>query len=156
MTDDLKNAISAEGKAEAEGELAELRDVRRPAISAAIKAAREEGDLSENAEYHAAREEQGMNEARIRTLEELLAHATVVEPTDGDAVGTGSQVSFRDKSSGETTDLTLVHRLEADTTEGKVSVESPIAKALIGRRPGDVVKVSTPGGDKQLEILSVG
>lgn len=156
MTDDVQNAISAEGKAEAEAELAELRDVRRPAISAAIKSAREDGDLAENAEYHAAKEEQGLNEARIRTLEALLAHATVVEPTEGDSVGTGSQVSFRDKASGETTELTLVHRLEADSAEGKVSVESPIAKALIGRRAGDVVKVSTPGGQKQLEILSVG
>ena len=156
MTDDVQNAISAEGKAEAEAELAELRDVRRPSISAAIKSAREDGDLSENAEYHAAKEEQGLNEARIRTLEALLAHATVVEPTEGDSVGTGSQVSFRDKDSGETTELTLVHRLEADSAEGKVSVESPIAKALIGRRAGDVVKVNTPGGQKQLEILSVG
>jgi transcription elongation factor GreA len=156
VSDDLQNAISAEGKAEAEAELAQLRDVRRPAIAAAIKSAREDGDLSENAEYHAAKEEQGLNEARIRTLEALLAHATVVEPTEGDSVGTGSKVSFRDKGSGSTTDLTLVHRLEADSAEGKVSVESPIAKALIGRRAGDVVKVATPGGEKQLEILSVG
>ena len=157
VNDDVQNAISAEGRAEAEAELEELTEVRRPAIVAAIKAAREEGDLSENAEYHAAREEQGMNEARIRALEELLAHATVVEPADGDTVGTGSQVSFRDTSTGEVTDVTLVHRLEADSAEGKLSVESPIAKALLGRRRRAMRSRSRrPAATKPLEILTVG
>ena len=155
MNDDVKNAISAEGRAEAEAELRDLTDVRRPAIVAAIKAARAEGDLSENAEYHAAREEQGMNEARIRVLEELLASATVVEATTGDTVGTGSKVSFRDASSDEVTDVTLVHRLEADPAEGKLSVESPIAKALLGASKGDRVTVATPSGSKTLEVLAV-
>ena len=156
VNEDVKNAISPEGRAEAEAELKELTEVRRPAIVAAIKAAREDGDLSENAEYHAAREEQGMNEARILVLEELLASATVVEASGGDTVGPGSQVSFRDASTEKVTDVTLVHRLEADLTEGKLSTESPIAKALIGASKGDQVTVATPSGAKTLEILAVG
>jgi transcription elongation factor GreA len=156
VNEDVKNAISPEGQAEAEAELKELTEVRRPAIVAAIKAAREEGDLSENAEYHAAREEQGLNEARIRVLEELLSSATVVEATGGEVVGPGSQVSFRDSSNDDVTDVTLVHRLEADLTEGKLSVESPIAKALLGTTKGDRVSVATPSGSKTLEILAVG
>jgi transcription elongation factor GreA len=156
VNEDVKNAISAEGRAEAEAELRELTEVRRPAIVAAIKAARAEGDLAENAEYHAAREDQGLNEARIRVLEELLASATVVEATTGGTVGNGSKVSFRDSSTDKVTDVTLVHRLEADAAQGKLSVESPIAKALLGASKGDKVTVSTPSGSKTLEVLSVG
>ena len=155
MNDDVRNAISAEGRAEAEAELRELTGVRRPAIVAAIKVARAEGDLSENAEYHAAREEQGLNEARIRVLEELLASATVVEATGGETVDTGSRVSFRDSATDRVTDVTLVHRLEADSAAGKLSIESPVAKALLGGRAGDTVSVTTPGGEKRLEILAV-
>src|SRR6186713_1341250 len=107
------NEISPQGKAEAEAELAELRDVKRPRIVAAIKAAREEGDLSENAEYHAAREEQGHLEARIRILEELLGSAEVVEAPKGDKAQVGSRITFRDADSGEEKEVTLVHRLEA-------------------------------------------
>jgi transcription elongation factor GreA len=156
VNEDVRNAISAEGRAEAEAELRHLTEVRRPAIVAAIKAARAEGDLSENAEYHAAREEQGHNEARIRVLENLLATATVVEASGGDTVGTGSKVSFRDSATDEVSDVTVVHRLEADSAAGKLSVESPVAKALLGGRAGDTVNVTTPGGEKQLEILAVG
>ncbi|MDQ3572093.1 MAG: transcription elongation factor GreA [Actinomycetota bacterium] len=151
---DQSNKISPEGKAEAEAELRGLTEERRPRITAAIKAAREDGDLSENAEYHAAREEQGMNEARIRTLEALLATAKVAAPAAGEKAGVGSTVSFRDER-GEK-EVTLVHRLEADSAQGKLSVESPVAQALIGARKGDLVVVSTPGGEKQLEILDVG
>lgn len=156
VNEDVKNAISPEGRAEAEAELKELTDVRRPAIVAAIKAAREEGDLSENAEYHAARHEQGLNEARIRVLEGLLASATVVEASGGDTVGAGSRVSFRDSSTDEVSDVTIVHRLEANPAEGKLSVESPIAKALLGASKGDRVAVTTPSGARTLEILAVG
>jgi transcription elongation factor GreA len=156
VNEDVTNAISAEGRAEAEAELRELTEVRRPAIVAAIKTARAEGDLAENAEYHAAREEQGLNEARIRVLEELLANATVTAATTGDVVGNGSKVSFRDSSTDKVTDVTLVHRLEADAAQGKLSIESPIAKALLGASKGDEVTVSTPSGSKTLEVLSVG
>jgi len=150
---EAENVISAEGRANAIKELEELRDVRRPRIVAAIKAAREEGDLSENAEYHAAREEQGLNEARIRTLEQLLAMAEVHEADGGDVVAVGSRVSFREGD--DVKELTLVHRLEANPAQGKISAESPIAKALFGARKGENVAVETPRGTKQLEILEV-
>lgn len=152
MTEE-ENVISAEGRANAVAELEELRDVRRPRIVAAIKAAREDGDLSENAEYHAAREEQGLNEARIRTLENLLATAEVREADGGDVVAVGSRVSFRED--GDVKELTVVHRLEANPNEGKISAESPIAQALFGARKGEQVAVETPRGTKRLEILGV-
>ena len=155
MTEDVQNAISREGFADAEAELKHLTEVRRPAIVAAIKAAREEGDLSENAEYHAAREEQGMNEARIRSLENLLATAEVTEAASGETVGIGSQVAFRDEGAGDTTEVTIVNRLEADTAAGKLSAESPIARALLGARAGETVTVETPRGDKRLEVVQV-
>ena len=153
---DVVNEISPQGKAEAEAELEELRDVKRPRIVAAIKAAREEGDLSENAEYHAAREEQGHLEARIRILEELLANAEVVEAPAGDKAGVGSRVKFRDAESGEEKEITLVHRLEASMAEGKLSAESPVGRALLGAKVGESVTFETPRGSKQLEILELG
>ena len=149
------NSISAEGKARAEAELEQLREVRRPEIVAAIKAAREHGDLSENAEYHAAREEQGLNEARIRFLEHHLATAMVQAPRGGEEAGVGSLVSFRDDSDGETKEVTLVHPLEVSVAEGKISVESPIGEALLGARAGEKVGLSTPRGEKQLQIFAV-
>ena len=152
---DVSDSISPEGKAKAEAELAELRDVRRPKIVAAIKAAREEGDLSENAEYHAAREEQGMNEARIRVLEDRLANATVRNAAGGDSIDFGSTVEFKDSAGGDPTRVTIVHPLEASPAEGKISSDSPVAKALIGGRKGDTVSISTPRGEKRVEILSV-
>jgi transcription elongation factor GreA len=151
-----ERAISPEGKAKAEAELEHRRSVRRPEIVAAIKAAREFGDLSETAEYHAAREEQGHNEARIRVLEHHLATATVSAPAAGGAIGAGSRVRYRDGASAEEVEVTLVHRLEADLGQGKVSVDSPIAKALLGAGEGDTVTLETRRGAKQLEILSVG
>ena len=152
---DAVNEISPQGKAEAEAELEELREVKRPRIVAAIKAAREEGDLSENAEYHAAKDEQGHLEARIRMLEDLLANAEVVEAPTGGKARVGSRISFRDKDSGEEKEVTLVHRLEASMSEGKLSAESPVGRALMGASKGDAVKFETPNGAKSLEILSV-
>ncbi|MDQ3729261.1 MAG: transcription elongation factor GreA [Actinomycetota bacterium] len=153
---DTVNEISPEGKAEAEAELEELREVKRPKIVAAIKAAREEGDLSENAEYHAAREEQGHLEARVRILEELLASAEVIDAPTGDKAQVGSRIRFRDSASGEEKEITLVHRLEASMAEGKLSAESPVGRALLGSKKGDTIKFETPRGAKNLEILSVG
>lgn len=155
---DQPNSISPEGKAAAEAELKELTQVRRPEIVQAIKTAREFGDLSENAEYHAAREDQGMNEARIRVLEHHLSTAVVAEEdeaSDG-TVALGSKVSFRDTSNDKTTEATLVHPLEASIPDGKLSSESPIAQALIGHREGETVSVETPNGSKKLEITQVG
>ena len=152
-----ENEISPEGKAEAEAELKHRTEVRRPEIVAAIKVAREFGDLKENAEYHAAREEQGHNEARIRVLEHHLATATVLESagTDDGSVGVGSKVSYRDTAADKVSEVTLVHPLEADVAAGKLSSESPVGLALRGSSPGDKVELETARGSKQLEILSV-
>ena len=153
---DAVNEISPQGKAEAEAELEELRGVKRPRIVAAIKAAREEGDLSENAEYHAAKDEQGHLEARIRLLEDMLANAEVIEAPKSGKAQVGSQIRFRDKDSGEEKEVTLVHRLEASMAEGKLSAESPVGRALMGASKGDAITFETPNGAKNLEILSVG
>jgi transcription elongation factor GreA len=149
------NAISPEGKAQAEAELQQLRDVRRPEIVAAIKSAREDGDLKENAEYHAAREMQGMNEARIRWLEHHLASAEVHEVATTGSAAVGSSVSYRDAATGDVSEVTLVHPLEAKLAEGKLSVDSPIGTALVGAREGEQVTLETPRGSKRLKILSV-
>jgi len=154
MTDAV-NEISPQGKAEAEAELEELREIKRPKIVAAIKTAREEGDLSENAEYHAAKDEQGHLEARIRLLEDMLANAEVIEAPTGDKARVGSSIRFRDTESGEEKDITLVHRLEASMAEGKLSADSPVGRALMGSSAGDTVKFETPNGAKNLELLSV-
>ena len=150
------NAISAEGLAEAEAELNHRRDVKRAEIVAAIKEAREDGDLKENAEYHAAREEQGLNESRIRVLEHHLAHAEVREAASDGSAGIGSKISYRDNSTEKVVEVTLVHPLESNVAEGKVSVESPVGQALLDGRKGETVELETARGSKQLEILDVG
>ena len=153
---DAANAITPEGKAKAEEELRHRAEVRRPEIVEAIKSAREHGDLKENAEYHAAREEQGHNESRIRVLEELLKRATVTEAsTSTDRVGMGALITYRDLDEDGETEVRIVHRLEADLAEGKISAESPIGKALIGRGLGEVAELSTPRGKRRLEIVSI-
>ncbi|MQA74643.1 MAG: transcription elongation factor GreA [Solirubrobacterales bacterium] len=140
--------------ARAEAELRDRCDVRRPEIVAAIKAAREHGDLKENAEYHAAREEQGHNEARIRVLEHHLATAEVGESASDGSIGVGSRVSYRD-GDGRVSEVTLVHPLEAALAEGKISAESPVGRALLGTRAGQRVTLTTPRGEKRLEILAI-
>lgn len=152
---DLNQPISPQGKAAAEAELAELTGVRRAEIVDAIKAAREFGDLKENAVYHAARESQSMNEARIRQLEQQLAHAEVVEAPRGDSAGVNSTIRFRDEATGKVSEMTLVHPLEASMPDGKLSVDSPVGRALIGSSKGDSVEVGTPRGSKRLEILEI-
>jgi transcription elongation factor GreA len=149
-----KQTISPEGRAEAEAELRHRTEVRRAEIREAIKTAREFGDLKENAEYHAAREEQGLNEARIRVLEHHLAHSEVREASGADTVEVGSRVRYRDGD--READVSVVHALEADLASGKISAESPIAKALLGHAAGERVTVATPRGDREIEILSVG
>jgi transcription elongation factor GreA len=148
-----KQTISSEGRAEAEAELRHRIDVRRAEIREAIKTAREFGDLKENAEYHAAREEQGLNEARIRVLEHHLANSEVREASGDGTVDVGSRVRYRD--AGKEAEVTVVHALEADLASGKISVDSPIAKALLGHAIGERVTVATPRGERDLEILSV-
>jgi transcription elongation factor GreA len=150
-----KQAISAEGRAKAEAELEHLRNVRRAEIVDAIRVAREFGDLSENAEYHAAREAQSLNESRIQTLEAQLAHAEVIESGGDGSVAVGSQVSYRDAGADKLVEVTVVHPLEASVPEGRISADSPVGKALLGSREGDRVSFETPRGEKQLEVLTV-
>jgi transcription elongation factor GreA len=157
MADD-RIPMTREGYEKLKGELSHLNDVKMIEVTKRVASARDLGDLSENAEYHAAREDQGMNEARIRVLEHHLSTAVVVEDADAKdgAVALGSKVSFKDAATDKVTEATLVHPLEASIPDGKLSSESPIARALLGHQKGETVSVETPNGSKKLEILKVG
>jgi len=138
-------------------ELHRLKTIERPANSSAIAEARAHGDLSENAEYHAARERAGFIEGRISELEAKLANAQVIDPKLLDAEGRcvfGVSVDVQDES-GETSTWQLVGEDEADIKEGRISFSSPIARALIGKESGESVEVQTPGGVKRYEIVDV-
>jgi transcription elongation factor GreA len=153
VNEDVKNAISPEGRAEAEAELKELTEARRPAIVAAIKAAREEGDLSENAEYHAAREKQSFVEGRIADLETKVGAAEVIEPpTSGDRVTFGSTVLLEDEA-GKEVRYQIVGSDETDPARGRISILAPLARTLIGNKVGDTVTAQLPGGKKRFAIL---
>ena len=139
-------------------ELHKLKTVERPANSTAIGEARAHGDLSENAEYHAARERAGFIEGRISELEAKLANAQVIDPKVVDADGRcvfGATVELEESKGGESVTYQIVGEDEADIKKGKVSVGSPIARALIGKYAGDEVEVQTPGGVRKFEILEV-
>lgn len=153
----MAEAITREGLAQLKAELAELEGEGRRAIAQRILAARELGDLSENAEYHAAKEDQAHLETKIARLTERLRNATVVEAAEDATVVTfGASVSVTDVESGTTTNYTIVGPTEADLKEGKLSAESPVAKALMGAAPGDTVAVSTPRGTRELRVESLG
>ena len=146
--------LSPEGRDRMEADLRQLREVERPAVIKRIATAREHGDLKENAEYHAAREEQGFLENRIRTMEQTLKVATIVEPeARGAVVGVGSRL--RVEHEGDELELMIVGSSEADPGSGKISNVSPVGRALLGRRVGDVVTVVTPGGDRRYELLAI-
>ncbi|MFO1283254.1 MAG: transcription elongation factor GreA [Burkholderiales bacterium] len=139
-------------------ELQRLKSVERPAVIQAIADARSHGDLSENADYDAARERQGFIEGRIAEIEHKLAGAQVIDPTAVDADGRvvfGATVEIEDVASGEVSRYQIVGDDEADIKAGKISVNSPIARALIGKSEGDTVEVRAPGGVKSYEVLSV-
>jgi transcription elongation factor GreA len=134
-------------------ELGRLKRVERPAISRAIAEARAHGDLSENAEYHAAREKQGMTEARINDLEAKVSTAEVIDPpTSGDRVTFGSTVRLEDEDGKEAV-YQIVGSEETDPAKGRISVMAPLARTLIGKRVGDSVVAQLPGGKKRFEIL---
>ena len=148
--------ISAEGLAELKAELEELEGPARKAISERIKIARDFGDLKENSEYHDAKNEQAFLETKILRLRERLNSAVVVETEDGAAHAQfGSTVKLRDEESGKELEYKLVGATEASLADGKLSVESPVAQAVIGKMPGDKVVVSTPRGSKQYTLVSV-
>ena len=153
-----KYPMTVQGARALEEELAHLTKVRRPALSQAIAEARELGDLKENAEYHAAREEQGMVEARIRDIEGRLQHAVVIDvttiPHSGKVIF-GTTVDIANCDTDETVTYQIVGEDEADIKVGKLSVSSPIARALVGKEEGDVVAVQTPSGLVEYKIVEV-
>ena len=150
--------MTVEGAENLREELAHRKSVLRPEITQAIAEAREHGDLKENAEYHAAREQQGFNEGRIQEIEGKLADAQVIDISKlpkGEKVIFGVTVSLLDVDTDEETRYKIVGEDEADLKEGKISVMSPIARALIGKSVGDAVVVTTPGGEHEYEIDNV-
>jgi transcription elongation factor GreA len=147
-------ALTAEGDARLRAELDELTRVRRPQILARIRTAKEHGDLKENAEYHAAREEQSFLEGRVQAIEARLRSAVIVEaPAAGSRVGLGSVVTLDDD--GDTVVYTIVGADESDPTRGRISSSSPVGRALVGRDSGDYVVVSTPAGEARYRILEI-
>jgi transcription elongation factor GreA len=153
-----KVPLTARGAEKLRAELQELKADARPKVIKAIAEARAHGDLKENAEYHAAREQQGFIEARIRDIEHKLAHAQVIDVTQLDAGGKvvfGATVELLDEESGAEVRYQIVGEDEADIKAGRVSITSPIARALIGKQEGDEVDLRTPGGDRSYEILAV-
>jgi transcription elongation factor GreA len=153
MTNDVH--ITPEGLETVKGELRELTTVKRPAVVAKIKAAREFGDLSENFEYHAAKNEQGMMEARINELEAIVKNHVLIESTRSNGVvAMGSTVRFEEDGEGEET-YRIVGPAEADPKGGRVSYESALGKALIGHRVGDEVEIKTPNGAYKVRIVGI-
>ena len=139
-------------------ELAHLKKTVRPQIIAAIAEARAHGDLKENAEYHAAREQQGFTEGRVQHLESTLSSAQIIDVTKlnpGGKVVFGSTVTVADEETGNEITYQIVGDLESDVKQNRIAVSSPIARAMIGKFEGDVVAVIAPGGDRELEIISV-
>lgn len=149
--------MTSGGHAVLEAELKRLKNEERPRIIQAISEARAHGDLSENAEYHAAKEAQGHNEARIHELEDKLARADVIDVSklSGDTVKFGATVTVVDEDTDKEHNYQIVGDDEADVSLGKISVSSPISRSLIGKEVGDSVEVNTPGGGKSYEILKI-
>lgn len=152
-----KIPMTADGSAALEAELKKLKSEERPAVIKAIAEAREHGDLSENAEYHAAREKQSFIEGRILELEGLISRAEVIDPTkmSGSTIKFGATVELIDEDTDEKKTYQIVGEAEAKIEAGKLNVNSPLARALIGKEEGDVVEVVTPGGGHSYEIASV-
>jgi transcription elongation factor GreA len=151
-----KIPITRSGAAALEDELKTLKSVERPAIIQAIAEAREHGDLSENAEYHSAREKQSFIEGRIKEIESVLSRADVIDPAKlSGAIKFGATVTIVDEDTDEEKTYKIVGEPEADLENGLLNVRSPIARALIGKEEGDSVEVKTPGGEKSYEVVSI-
>lgn len=153
-----KVPLTLNGAEKLRAELHKLKTIERPAVIAAIAEARSHGDLSENAEYDAAKERQAFVEGRIQEVEGKLSHAQIIDPKLLDAGGRcvfGATVDIEDQDTGEAVSYQIVGEDEADIKAGKVSVNSPIARALIGKFAGDVAQVMAPGGLREYEILDV-
>jgi transcription elongation factor GreA len=152
-----KVPMTGEGYTVLDEELKRLKTQARPSVIAAISEARAHGDLSENAEYHAAKEQQGWIEGRIAEIEDKMARAQVIDVSklSGDQVKFGATVSVLDEDTEDEARYQIVGEHEADVRAGKISVSSPLSRAMIGKEVGDVVEVTTPGGVKAYEILKV-
>ncbi len=150
--------MTLEGKEKLEQELEELKTVKRKEIVERIKIARSFGDLSENSEYESAKDEQAFVEGRITTLENMIRFAQILDNggVDSDEVSIGKTVTFIELPDGDEEEYTIVGSAEADPFSGKISNDSPIAQALIGKRLNDQVAIATPGGDMQVRITKVG
>ncbi|MFZ5834283.1 MAG: transcription elongation factor GreA [Pseudomonadota bacterium] len=152
-----KIPMTAGGFESLEAEVRHLKTIERPSIIKAISSAREHGDLSENAEYHAAKERQSYVEGRLMELEDKISRAQVIDVAklSGKDVKFGATVKLLDEDTEEKITYQIVGEIEADVKAGRISVTSPLGRALIGKKIGDAVEVNTPGGGKSYEILSV-
>jgi transcription elongation factor GreA len=154
----MKHPMTLRGAEALRAELKRLKSEARPSIVRAIAEARGHGDLSENAEYHAAREQQGFIEARIRDIEHKLANAQVIDPAmlpNTGKVVFGAQVELEDQTDGARVVYQVVGEDEADIRAGRISVSSPLARALVGKSEGEVADIATPGGTRSYEIIAV-
>ena len=154
----MRSPITAKGAVRLRAELDELKSVKRPKVIAEIAEARAHGDLKENAEYHAARDQQSFIEGRIKHLEGELSHAQVIDVATlavGDKVVFGATVELADADSGEERSYQIVGDLEADIKQGLIAISSPVARAMIGKHEGDVITIEAPGGIREYEIVSV-
>ncbi len=153
-----KVPLTKQGAEKLREELQRLKSVERPRVIQAIAEAREHGDLKENAEYHAAREQQSFIEGRIKEIEGKLSHAQIIDVTQMENTGKvifGATVDLADEETGKEITYRIVGEDEADIKQGLISVNSPIARALIGKQEGDVAVVQAPGGEKSYEIVEV-
>lgn len=152
-----KFPLTKRGYTDLEAELKKLKGVDRPNIIAAIAEARSHGDLSENAEYSAAKEKQSFIEGRIQELEAVISRAQVIDPSQikGDIIRFGATVVVADEDSNEEKEYQIVGDYEADIEKNRISLSSPLAKALIGKEVGDIAEYMAPGGKKSFEILEV-
>lgn len=152
-----KVPMTIDGHKKLEEDLHRIRSIERPRIIAAISEARAHGDLSENAEYHAAKEAQGLNEAKVAELEDMLSRADVIDVSklSGSTVKFGALVTLIDEDTDEKVKYRIVGEIESDVKQGRISIASPIARALIGKAKGDSVEVTTPRGSRSYEVVKV-
>ena len=155
MKQTKERLLTSEGFLELETELNNLKTVERPRIIEAIKEARAQGDLSENAEYDAARTEQAIVESRIKDLEAMLERAVVITKVDTDVVSIGTKVTLEYVEDEDTEEYSIVGSMEADPFENKISNESPIGKAIMDRRVGDIISVESPNGSYEIKIVKI-
>ncbi|WP_226468332.1 transcription elongation factor GreA [Luteimonas panaciterrae] len=154
----MRAPLTTQGAQRLRAELEELKSVQRPAVINAIAEARAHGDLKENAEYHAAREQQGFIEGRIKQLEAELSHAQVIDVSTlnaGSKIVFGANVTLADMETDEERRYQIVGDLEADIKQGLIAISSPVARALIGKHEGDSVTIEAPGGTREYEIIAV-